>query len=95
MGCEEHIRHGNQPRQYVVLQNMSGIIFIKKLGLLFIYIEACGADLFVLDPLRKGLRVDQAAARYIDKVLIITTPFFICEIVSAFIICCVWLVRGQ
>ena len=63
MGCEEHIRHGNQPRQYVVLQNMSGIVLIKKLGFLFVYIEACGADLFVLDALRKGLRVDQAAAR--------------------------------
>ena len=64
---DDDVRHGDQPRQRVVLQNVSRVVLKKDVGFLFVNVKTSRADLAGLDACKQCLGIDQRAARGVDK----------------------------
>jgi hypothetical protein len=56
------IGHGNQTGQKVIIQDMSGTVLKENVRLFLIYVEARCPDLSGFNPLKKRLRINQAAS---------------------------------
>ena len=61
VGRDDHVGHGDQPGEQVVVENVAGAVLKENVGLLLVHVQAGRADFAGLDPLQQGLGVDQAA----------------------------------
>ena len=61
MGGDDHIGHGDEPRQHVVAEDMAGTVLKKDVPLLLVHVQTGRAHLPRLDALQQGFRVDQRA----------------------------------
>lgn len=82
MGGDQDIGEGHQPGEHIVVDRGIGTVFEEVVGFLLIDIESGSADLFFLESLDQGLRIDQGAAGMVFRM---NTPGFMVAMLSLLI----------
>ena len=91
MRRDDHIRHGNQPHQHIVLNNAVRTILVEQVALFLVNVQTRSTDPAALEAVNERLRAINAPL----EVFTITTPGFIPAMAAASIMCRVSLVSRQ
>ena len=67
MRCHNHIRHGDQPGQQLIVHDVPGPVLKEHVRFFLIHVQACRADLSGLDTFQQRFCVNQAAPGRIDQ----------------------------
>ena len=62
MRGDNDVRHGDQPHQRVVCDNLLRAVLVEEVALLLVYIQARRADLVAFQPLDQCLGIHQTSA---------------------------------
>ena len=66
MRCDDHVRHGDQAHQLIILDDIIGEIFVEQIAFFFVNVQACATDNLDFQTIDQRLCIDLAATGSVD-----------------------------